>query len=144
MKKLIKFRSVRVKNGITFQQGEIHSVNVMQMGIVGGFDTVNGNPEGELHYSALCEFDDGSIIPLEIGFDIDIISSNVTNPQTISCVIPSGFKNVYISVSNKICADTNSVANWDTLAIPLPKPSNGCVWKKIGRASCRERVLRVV
>ena len=44
------------------------------MGIVGGFERYGEDEtmDGDLHWSALCEFYNGDIIPLEIGYDIEI------------------------------------------------------------------------
>ena len=42
--------------------------------------------------------------------------------KTIDVEIPIGFMNCRISTCNNFIADTNNVANWDTLKFPLPKP----------------------
>ena len=35
--------------------------------------------------------------------------------------IPKGYKNIGITMDNKLIADTNNSKHWDTLSIPLPK-----------------------
>ena len=35
--------------------------------------------------------------------------------------IPKGYRNIGITINNKLIADTNDSSDWDTICIPLPK-----------------------
>lgn len=72
--KTIKIKNNCYKCGIQFKIGEKYDVKIINIGIVGGFErySEDGTMEGDLHFSALCEMENGHIIPFDVDYEIEI------------------------------------------------------------------------
>jgi hypothetical protein len=53
-------------------------------------------------------------------FDLTIKDLEILKREEIKVKIPKGFMNTSISTDNRLIADTNDSANWDTISFPLP------------------------
>ncbi|MDR1221442.1 MAG: hypothetical protein LBL07_01000 [Tannerella sp.] len=65
------------KSGLTFKSGEKFEVEILHIGMAGGFDRhpEDNTMEGCLYPAAIVEFENGKIMAFEIDFNIHIVGN---------------------------------------------------------------------